>query len=84
MFKCIFFFFLCIELCFDLPSLQHSTEQSGKASGQMHMALPAAPCFQSAAISEVIDVFANWEAFFYTTAPLQQVTSPAPCSLGSN
>lgn len=26
-------------------------------------ALPAASCFQSAAISEVIDVSANWELF---------------------
>lgn len=41
------------------------TEQSARARGRMHMARPAAPCFQSAAISDVIDVSANREGFIF-------------------
>lgn len=61
---------------------RHGTGQSGPSAGTH--ARPAAPGFQSAAISEVIDVGREseglfWVFFFYA---LQQVT--APCSLGSN
>lgn len=45
--------------------LRHSTE-SGKARGRTRTpARPAASCFQSAAISEVIDVSANREVFLH-------------------
>lgn len=46
-------------------SPHRGTEQSARARGRMHMARPAAPCFQSAAISDVIDVSANREGFIF-------------------
>lgn len=61
---------LCFGVFSPPPQARHDTVGYGEGTEAglgyrrpRTLALPAASCFQSAAVSEVIDVSANWELF---------------------